>query len=206
MEVKEIINQQVKKEKEYNQTKAYLESEKARIQKELKDLVYPHWLDMLSCIINEVNKAIVDRGFQFETQNYTMFGLDTTVSVFQDYSKSSKFGIILKFSFNDALYCYDGDQPVQVNSLNDVLHIIDNEQQRRMERNKCKIENLGLDIIKEKLLSGEIEYSELPEQLQNENLLILYANSQKTMMEYIPAGMLTFNVLKSIYRTERYSF
>lgn len=198
MEVKDIINQQLQKENEYNQTKAYLESEKARIQKELKDLVYPHWLDMLSCIINEVNKAIVDRGFQLETQNYRMFGLDTTVSVFQDYSKSSKFGVMLKFYFNDNLYCYDGDQPVEVNSLNDILHIIDNELQRKTETAKCKVENLGLDDIKDKLLSGEIGYSELPEELQNENLLIQYANSQNPLMEYIPAGMLSFNVLKSI--------
>lgn len=47
-----------------------------------------------------------------------------------------------------------------------------------------------------------MSFSELPEDVQSELFLIQYAQSEATSLQYIPAGMFTYKVLKNILQNE----
>lgn len=199
MEIINLISHQLEIEKQYDEKRTILENKIAKMQKELKDMKYPHWSNMLSNIIMELNNVIADRGYQFETDNYYIFGMDPSISVFQDLANSSKFAnSYLRFIFNDTLFCYDEKQLVKITSLEDIVRLIDKQEKIHNTIVSKYLKDFGIDELKSKILCGKMQFEDLPENEQSEDFLIQYANSEKARLESIPAGMITYTVLKTI--------
>lgn len=68
-----------------------LKEKREKIEKEKSELKYPSYV---SCLLPQVmellNEAVADRGYQFELKDYAVLGLSCETSVFQDCSRSEK--------------------------------------------------------------------------------------------------------------------
>lgn len=68
-----------------------LKAQREKIEKEKSELKYPHYVDcLLPQVMELLNEAVADRGYQFETEGFTVFGLSCETPVHQDYSRSEK--------------------------------------------------------------------------------------------------------------------
>lgn len=85
---------------------AKLNVKKQKIEQEKKELKYPYYLEcLLPQVINLLNEAVADRGYQFENKEHRSFGVGLETPVFQDYAKSEKVTSAY-FAFRP---CYDKD-------------------------------------------------------------------------------------------------
>lgn len=68
-----------------------LKEKREKIEKEKSELKYPSYV---SCLLPQVmellNEAVADRGYQFRNKDFSVFGLSCETPVFQDYSRSEK--------------------------------------------------------------------------------------------------------------------
>lgn len=70
---------------------AKLKEKRQKIEKEKDEIKYPHYLDcLLPQVMELLNEAVADRGYQFEVKDYRSFGLSCETPVFQDYGRSKK--------------------------------------------------------------------------------------------------------------------
>lgn len=68
-----------------------LKKKRQKIEQEKKELKYPHYLEcLLPQVMELLNEAVADRGYQFEIKGYKSFGLSCETPVYQDYAKSEK--------------------------------------------------------------------------------------------------------------------
>ena len=126
MNIDELVKEQRAKEETYDNERTDVRNRIAHLEQRLKDMKFPHWSDMLSQIMKEVNKITEPRGIVFKTSNYRTLGLDPGILVFQDYmhSKKQMYGN-LKFEFYEALfYTYDRRR-IAIHSVDDIIKIID---------------------------------------------------------------------------------
>lgn len=85
---------------------AKLKEKRQKIEKEKDEIRYPHYLDcLLPQVMELLNEAVADRGYQFEVKEYRSFGLSCETPVFQDYAKSEK-NTSAYFTFSP---CFDRD-------------------------------------------------------------------------------------------------
>lgn len=83
-----------------------LMEKRQKIEKEKDEIRYPHYLDcLLPQVMELLNEAVADRGYQFEVKEYRSFGLSCETPVFQDYAKSEK-NTSAYFTFSP---CFDRD-------------------------------------------------------------------------------------------------
>ena len=83
MNIDELVKEQRAKEETYDNERTDVRNRIAHLEQRLKDMKFPHWSDMLSQIMKEVNKITEPRGIVFKTSNYRTLGLDPGILVFQ---------------------------------------------------------------------------------------------------------------------------
>ena len=68
-----------------------LKEKREKIEKEKSELKYPHYVRcLLPQVMELLNEAVADRGYQFEVKDYGVFGLSCETPVNQDCSRSEK--------------------------------------------------------------------------------------------------------------------
>lgn len=203
MNITQIVQQQLIEEANYEYKRRDLEKQASKIAQQLKGLEYPHWSSMLSQVITKLNQAIADRGYAFATSGYATFGLDPSINVFQDMSRSCKLAnSYLKFIFTDALYAYDGQQLVKINKLEDLIILIDKQRLEHETEIQGKIQQYGsIKNLKDAVKNNKIDFHYLPENEQTEDILIHCIKNDVYILKHIPAGMITYGVLISLFES-----
>lgn len=203
MDISQIVQKHLEDLANYEATKERLEKKVTQINLQLKQLIYPHWTDMLSEVIKKVNEAISSRGYAFKTDGYLTFGFDPSISVFQDNSCSTKLAnCCLKFVFRDGLYAYDNTQLVQIYSVNDIISLIDKKRQQHDDYLQKSIQVYGgISNYKEAFIQGKVDFLCLPESEMTEDMLLHWLSQDAYCLRYIPAGMVTYRIMESLFTT-----
>lgn len=201
MNITELINKQINKEKEYEICKTNLQNQISELQEQLNNLHFPHWTDMLSEVVKELNAAIADRGFAFMTDDYHIFGLDPSCMVVEDSLNSVRSAnCYLRFEFrNDKLFCREDDYKIEeIHAIEDIIAVIDRKRAEFDRLAAEKLESYGsIENMKAAILRNEESFFTLPESEQTEDFLIQYIGCEPCSLEFVPVGMLTYPVLQA---------
>lgn len=185
MNIDELVKEQRAKEETYDNERTDVRNRIAHLEQRLKDMKFPHWSDMLSQIMKEVNKITEPRGIVFKTSNYRTLGLDPGILVFQDYmhSKKQMYGN-LKFEFYEALfYTYDRRR-IAIHSVDDIIKIIDGFEKKHEEELDETLQKYG-SWERQKRLCSTNSYIMVWFRIANRPRTILL-NASVVVLIYVP--------------------
>ena len=201
MNIDELVKEQRAKEETYDNERTDVRNRIAHLEQRLKDMKFPHWSDMLSQIMKEVNKITEPRGIVFKTSNYRTLGLDPGILVFQDYmhSKKQMYGN-LKFEFYEALfYTYDRRR-IAIHSVDDIIKIIDGFEKKHEEELDETLQKYGSwEEAKEAVFNKQLYYGMVPDSEQTEDYFIECVRRGIDLCSF-PAGMMTYKILEEILK------
>lgn len=181
---------------------AKLQAKRDKIKEERENHKRPHYLEyLLPQVMELLNEAVAERGYQFDSEDFRSFGLSCETHVFQDYKRSQR-NTTVYFCFRpsgDNGFClkvksgeYKCDTSIA--ALNDLSAKVEEVTSFQML----------IDHIE------ECERREPPKQLTEDEVIEMIQNDKNFFFEYTPQSLWTYRtvteMMKAVIKGKRSHF